>query len=220
MLIFSCLAVAAVSQAIVLDPFTVPYQKGLRTGSWVDFQTDAGIFSGERDVRIRATRDFSEGSEGSVTIGDGRWIVSNGSGGRASVVLQYDGVGDEVGNTGAGRELVTGDPGLSPFPTGTSRVRFHVQRTEALSDFGVILYQNGIEQAALSRNAGAGVNFTVDVPLPPSLFARCDAIAVYAGISQSNASVVVTQVELVPEASGALSLIGGLFGLTLLRRRL
>ena len=209
--IFACLAVPLMSQAIVIDDFNIPYSRTISTGTWVDYQTDPTLFTGERDVQFEAL--LGSGGSPSVEIGQGQLTVTNGPQGRSWVQLEYDGVGDEEGNTGPGRTLRHASNPTHSFPEGTSKIRFFVASCNMRFTVGMSLVQNGIPLYHNSRTVDPGVDQVVDVPLSTQAFAECDAIILDVYVSRPGAEVTLTSVALVPEAS---SLIGVASGLALL----
>ncbi|HMS55680.1 MAG TPA: PEP-CTERM sorting domain-containing protein [Fimbriimonadaceae bacterium] len=202
----SCLAVSAMSQALLLDNFTVPYSRTINSGSWVDFQTDPTLYTGERDVELHWLRN----STGPIAleVGQGQLSLSLSAGVTAGVFLEYDGIGDEVNNIGENRLLIHRPNTGNAFPDGTRIVRFHVLSvTSASSTLGVVLYKNGVAEFINSRNPVVGGSQVVDVPFSPGAFAQCDAIKLT--VSGTGTQIVLSHVELVPEPATLLALGAG-----------
>ncbi|HMS55682.1 MAG TPA: PEP-CTERM sorting domain-containing protein [Fimbriimonadaceae bacterium] len=208
----SCLAVSAMSQALLLDNFTVPYSRTINSGSWVDFQTDPTLYTGERDVELTWLRNST--GHIALEIGQGQLSLSIAAGVSAGVLLEYDGVGDEVNNTGDNRHLVHRSNAGNAFPEGTRFVRFHVLSVSAPGTLGARLYQNGTNLFSNSRNPAVGGSQIVDVPFSLGAFAQCDALELY--VSGTGTQIVLSHVELVPEPSTLLALSASA---TLLLRR-
>lgn len=194
-----CLAVPVMSQAIVIDDFTVPYSRTISTGTWVDYQTDPTLFTGERDVQMEMLMQSS--GQAQLSIGGGQLSLLNGAAARSYVQLEYDGIGDEIGNTGEGRVLQHRNNAPNSFPAGTNRVRFFVLSNTANITFEVSLYREGVELFHNGRTRSAEADYFVDVPFSASAFARCDAIIL--GIYQPalGGQTTLSRVELVPEVS-------------------
>lgn len=212
--VLSCLAVSAMSQALLLDNFTVPYSKTINSGSWVDFQTDETLYTGERDVELTWLRNNI--GPIALEIGQGQLSLSLEAGVTAGVLLEYDGVGDEANNTGENRHLIHRPNIGNAFPEGTRIVRFHVQSvTSASSSLGVVLYKDGIAEFINSRNPVVGGTQIVDVPFHPTAFAQCDALMLT--VSGTGTQITLNSVELVPEPSTLL--VVGASAALLMRRK-
>jgi len=189
------------ANAMILDNFSVPYARTINSGSWVDYQTDADIYTGERDVALKIL-----GTEGAAhyTIGEGKITLATEGAERTFAYLEYDGVGDEVGNIGPGHDLIRNPRSDLHFPEGTRLVRFHVQSvsTPRIYVLGARLFQNGTEMFSVFRNPSeAGI---VDIPFAPSAFSICNTIELRVGLIDPNSSVVINKVELVPEPGSGL----------------
>ena len=210
--LFGCLAVSAMSQAILLDDFTVPYSRTITSGSWVDYQTDASLYTGERDVETHWLR----GVNGPVAleIGGGQLSLTLQPGVVAGAFLEYDGIGDEANNTGENRTLIHRPNTGNAFPEGTRIVRFHVLSASGPGTLGAVLLRNGVIEYINSRNPVIGGPHIIDVPFSPGAFAQCDAM--FLTVSATGSQIVLSHVELVPEPGGLL-VVGA--GAALLARR-
>lgn len=217
-LIVFTLFLIGTANAMILDNFTVPYSKTINSGTWVDYQTDEDIYTGERDVAMRILGALS--GPFTYTIGNGQVTLSTENAERAFAYLEYDGVGDEVNNTGAGRELIRNPRPDLHFPEGTNRVRFHVESYNGPGVFvvGARLIQNGVEMFSVSRNPSGSGPMVVDVPFHPDAFAMCNTLEIRMGVPDVNSTLVINSIELVPEPSTGLALGGGA-ALMLARRR-
>ncbi|HMS55961.1 MAG TPA: hypothetical protein PKA27_11230 [Fimbriimonadaceae bacterium] len=219
-LIILALTLNGTAHAMILDNFTVPYSNTITSGTWVDYQTDEEIYTGERDVAMRilgATGGFT------YTIGNGRVTLSTQGAGRAFAYMEYDGIGDEVNNTGPGRELIRNPRPDLHFPEGTTRVRFHIESFTGTGVFevGARLIQNGTALFSVGRNSSeAGVS-VIDVPFHPDAFAVCNTIEIRFGLQNPNSTLVISTVELVPELNTLTGVLGAgaLFGVRRLRKR-
>lgn len=199
----SCLAVSAMSQALLLDNFTVPYSKTIHSGSWVDFQTDPTLYTGERDVELAHLRGPT--GEVSAAIGSGNLVFRSAQGVGGAVFLQYDGIGDEALNTGQNRHLINRPNSGNTFPEGTRIVRFHVLSvTSAESSLDVYLFKNGVHEFTNGRNPVVGGPQIVDVPFHPLAFAQSDSLALV--VNGRGTEIVLSHVELVPEPDAMLAL--------------
>lgn len=209
------------ANAMILDNFTVPYSRTINTGSWVDYQTDDEIYTGERDVSLRILSATNGAAH--LTIGEGEVTLSTENAQRAFGYLEYDGIGDEVNNTGAGRLLIPNPRSDLHFPEGTDRARFHIESVNAPDIFvlGVRLFQNGVEMFSLATNpnASGGGPRVVDVQLSPQAFAMCNTVQFRFALPDPNSSLVISKIELVPEPNGAMLLAGGAAVLGLSRHR-
>ena len=214
-----CLAVPVMSQAIVIDDFTVPYSRTISSGTWVDYQTDPTLFTGERDVQMEIQMDSSGSS--TLSVGNGMLSLVNDPLARSNIRLQYDGIGDEIGNTGQGKVLRDATNPTNPFPQGANKVRFHVESNNLQIVVGFQLLAGGVVQFINSRTVLAGGYKIVDVPLSPSAFARCDSIIVQVIASRQGANAYLSRIEVVPEPIGGTGLAAGvvLFGIAKVRGR-
>ncbi len=209
------LAVPAMSQAIVIDDFTVPYTRTISEGTWVDYQTDPTIYSGERDVQMEMQM-LSEG-ESMLTIGGGAFAVTNGPAARTYVELEYDGVGDEVGNTGAGKRLNHHTNLGNRFPEGSRRALFHISECNLRITIGLALWKEGVELFRTTRLVDPGTNLIAEVPLPATAFAQCDSVVLSVLAGRPSTHVIMSRIEIVPEPATFLGLAAGVVALGIRR---
>lgn len=217
LLAFAFLAVPAMSQAIVIDDFTVPYTRTISEGTWVDYQTDASLFTGERDVMTEIP--MLSAGDATVTIGNGRMSLTNTPQSRLWAYLQYDGIGDEAGNTGADRELTYATNPGHPFPDGARTIRFHVESSVLDTVVGVQLVRQGEVLYTNSRTVTAGGPRVLDIVAAPSIFEECDSMTVRVLATRLGASVTLTKIEVVPEVNPGLILTAGALAVGLRARR-
>lgn len=210
-LVFACLAVPLVSQALIIDDFTVPYTRTISTGTWVDFQTDPTLFTGERDVQVGIQEGFT--GDTTLTIGNGLLTIVNGPATRYSARLQYDGIGDEVGNIGPNKTLINSTGPENPFPEGARTIRFHVASCEVGATVGVEILQQGVVQFNTSRTVLAGGPRIIDIPVHPAIMPRSDSVILRAVTSSQSASLSLSKVEVVPELGSGLMMAAGTLGL-------
>ncbi|HMS54408.1 MAG TPA: hypothetical protein PKA27_03320 [Fimbriimonadaceae bacterium] len=195
--------------AMIIDNFTVPYSKTLTSGTFVDYQTDASLLSGERDVETEILSN-SGGGAAHLAIGGGQISLRNDAGVGSMVRLEYDGVGDEINNTGPGRSLIHAFNPNNPFPLGSSRVVVHVDRlVGAPMEVAVHLYRDGVRTFQYGRNPSPGENFTINFNIFPANLRECDSMQVYFYLPLPLQEIVVSKVEIVPEGNSALFLLTG-----------
>lgn len=216
-LVLACLAVATVSQAIVIDDFTVPYTRTISTGTWVDYQTDPTLFTGERDVQMEILMDSSGPAE--LTIGNGMLTLVNSQLSRSTCFLQYDGVGDEINNTGEGKELISSSNPTNPFPAGATKVRTFVESSVLQTTIAVQLLRAGVVENQSSRTVLAGGPRVIDMDFHPAIMARCDSILFYAYVARQGSAISISRIEVVAEPHSGLLLAGGTLVAMGLRRR-
>lgn len=194
---------------MIIDNFTIPYSKTISSGTFVDYQTDASLLSGERDVETEILSNTGGGAA-HLAIGGGQISLRNDAGVGSMVRLEYDGVGDEVNNTGAGRTLIHAFNPNNPFPIGASRVVVHVDRLlGGPMEVAVHLYKDGVRTFQYGRNPAPGENFTINFNIFPANLRECDAMQVYFYLPLPLQEIAVSKVEIVPEGNTALFLLAG-----------
>lgn len=211
---------ATPAQALVVDGFDVAYSQAVSTGTYVDTQDDPSLFFGERDIGIEILSNTSGGSV-HVDIAAGRITIRNDEGVGSYVKLQYDGVGEEAGNTGPGHTLIAGI-----LPTGTfwegknhSSAFFvdDAQYTGFIS-LRTVVFLDGVLRWESSDNPHMGGPQVVTNALGWGPMRRGNAINLEFYMPNGGSTITVDHIDLVPEPS-AFVLPGFLLALYGIRRK-
>lgn len=216
-LVLAAVVVSGVAQAnVTIDNFTTAYFDTIIGGTSVQFQQGAGIIGGERDVELNVLANplnqFLD-----IAIAGGLTVISNGFGVQSKVSLQYDGLNDEVGNTGPGKVLT--NAGGAPLGIGfcnAVRVGFigndlkvNIQVEARLA--GVVIgVGNGM------RAAGQGVGFE-DIAMAPAALAAADSLT-FRFQADPSGDFAISGLECVPEPA-SMAALGLGFAALVARRR-
>lgn len=211
--------VAASSQAQMVDNFSVPFAFSMAAAtSWVGVSTPPPgvVLTGERDIEMAITANpnvqFLD-----LTINAGLSITSSGFGTDSRVKLQYDGVGDEAGNTGFGKTLTNSSSSAGFLGAGNDRVRLNWLGNDLDVTATVELRAGGslIASSSLLRAGGSGAGaqdhfFTVaNIAAADSLTVVLDGVP--------SADFALRSIETVPEPATLAAL--GVGAAALMRRR-
>lgn len=212
--------IASAANAIIIDDFTVPMSVSIQSGSWVSTQLGAAanIIGTERDVE-QVVLANPLGQYMDVTCyGAGLSVVSNGFLTDSEVTFQYDGAGDEAGNTGPGTLLTNAGAGGPLLAAGADRIRvnflgndLHVKIEATLRLAGSIIDSGIAHRAAMS---GAGYE---EILLNPASMAIADSISIKFKADPSG-DFALKSIEAVPEPASMLALGLGIAGAVARRR--
>lgn len=200
---------AASSSAIVVDSFSTPYFNTVNSGSWVDFQAGT-MLSGERDVQFEVVSNPANTFSDLDINGAGQATFSNGFGMVSNTYLQYDRLGDEVGNTGPGFVLNNGGNGSALFNQFADAVRVSFLGNDLAVQVTAVLRLNGVilDQNSGVRSAGGGAG-NLDIALNAGAMASADSLTfVFTGAP--GADFAITELSTVPEPATLVALAVGL----------
>lgn len=217
-LVLAAVVVSGVAQAnVTIDNFTTAYFDTIIGGTSVQFQQGAGIIGGERDVELNVLANplnqFLD-----IAIAGGLTVISNGFGVQSTVSLQYDGLNDEVGNTGPGKVLTNAGNG-APLGVGfcnAVRIGFigndlKVNITVEARNAGAIIgVGNGM------RAAGQGAGFE-DIAMAPAVLAAADSLT-FRFTADPSGDFAISGLECVPEPA-SMAALGLGFAALVARRR-
>lgn len=215
--IVALIAVAACSQAVVIDDFTsgtVAFSTSA-LGSQVLVQSGT-MASTERDVELNVlTNPFGQFLD--FTVGGaapGASVVSQGFGLMSTVRLQYDVVGDETIGSGT---LNNNGPG-TPLLSGTDNtIRISFLGNDLAVGVAAVLRNSGsvIATQSTTRAAASGAG-NVDLTFGAGQLQLADSITIEF-TPVTNADFAINRIEAVPEPSAIAALSLG--ALALVRRR-
>jgi len=206
------------SHAILVDNFATAGGTSISSGTIVGTNAGPGIIGGERD-REQVVLANPLGQFLDVSIGGGLHVVSNGFLMDSVVSLQYDGAGDEVGNTGVGNTLNHAGTGALAGAFAGDRVRIgwlgndlKVDVRVELRKAGAVLSTNTVARAAMS---GAGFQ---DIFMNSADMAMADSLTVRFHADPSG-DFAIGRIETVPEPATMAALGLGLAAVSRRRRK-
>jgi hypothetical protein len=209
---------SSLAQAVLIDDFSVPCSNSILGSSWVGAQTGT-MLSGERDVQLSISANPLNQFFDLDVPASGLLIVSNGFMSEGVATLQYDGVGDEVGNLGAGKILSYGGSG-SPILGGSNdriRIKFIGNDLDVKVTATSRLNGNILDSASATRSAGSGAGF-LDLFVSSSALAAMDSLTLeFRGAP--SADFALGSVEAVPEPTSTLVVVAGIWSLIFARRK-
>lgn len=217
-LVLAGVVAAGAANAIVIDDFTSgPYFNTIIGGDYVEFQGGT-MATGERDVQQTVLANPLGQFFDLAITGTGLAITSAGFGLDGFVILQYDLIGDEAGNTGAGKTL-TYVPGVLALNDGCDTIRINWLGNDLAVEYAVQLRfaDNSTVVNGGVRAGGQGAGFT-DVAFTAAQLAAARAISFgFHGVP--SADYGITSLECVPEPASMAALGLGAAALVARRRR-
>lgn len=218
-LVLGLIGVVGAAQAqVIIDDFSVPYTKTIVSGSNVDAMSGA-VLSGERDVEMRVTSNpFHQDYDLKIT-GSQLAVISTGFGLLSTLKLQYDGLGDEAGNTGANKLLNNSGALASGILGGNNNIQVRFLGNDQALNVSAILRKDGgiIGQIDKVRAAQSGIGAESFV-FTAAQIAEADSLTLVIGSPRSG-DYALEGVEAVPEPATMAALGAGLAALAARRRR-
>ncbi len=211
-------AVGAANAQVIIDDFSVPYTKTIVSGSNVDAMSGA-VLSGERDVEMRVVSNpFGQDYDLRIT-GSQLAVISTGFGVLSTLKLQYDGNGDEAGNTGVNKLLTNSGASASGILAGNNNIQVRFLGNDQQLTVSAVLRKDGgiIGQIDKVRAAAAGIGSESFI-FTSAQAAQADSLT-FVISSDRSGDYAIEGIEAVPEPATMTAIAAGLAALAARRRR-